>query len=122
MKDCTGPGTCGPALRCADTQVGKSCLPGCNTDANCPVGQFCNMGECYTPMEGDGGCSALQCRPDAGKPIVITPKDAGTGNGGSGGCGCANETVRALGTVTQDRRACHRFANTRISSKRTVLE
>ncbi|MDP2273176.1 MAG: hypothetical protein Q8K32_20725 [Archangium sp.] len=88
LKDCTGPGTCGPALRCADTQVGKSCLPGCSGDANCPVGQFCSMGECYTPMEGDGGCSALQCRPDAGRPIVVTPKDAGTGNGGTGGCGC----------------------------------
>lgn len=89
LRDCTGPGTCGPALRCADTQVGKGCLPGCFNDSNCPVGQFCNMGECYTPEEGDGGCSALQCRPDAGKPIVVTPKDAGTGIGGTGGCGCS---------------------------------
>ena len=31
----------------------------------------------------------LQCRPDAGRPIVIVPKDAGSGNGGTGGCGCS---------------------------------
>ena len=90
LRDCTGPSTCGPALRCADTQVGRSCLPACVNDTDCPVGQFCNLGECYTPMEGDGGCSTLQCRTDAGKPVVITPKDAGTGPGGTGGCGCAS--------------------------------
>jgi MYXO-CTERM domain-containing protein len=90
LRDCAGPGTCGPALRCADTQVGKSCLPQCNSQAECPVGQACYMGECMTPMEGDGGCNTLQCRPDAGRPIVVTPKDAGTGTGGTGGCGCSS--------------------------------
>lgn len=90
LRDCSGPGTCGPALRCADTQVGKSCLPACNSDLNCPVGQFCSSGECVTPLEGDGGCTALNCRPDAGRPIPPTPKDAGSGIGGSGGCGCSS--------------------------------
>ena len=90
LRDCTGPGTCGPALRCADTQVSKSCLPACINNTDCPVGQSCYLGECYTPMEGDGGCSTLQCRTDAGRPIVITPKDAGSGIGGTGGCGCAS--------------------------------
>jgi MYXO-CTERM domain-containing protein len=89
LRDCAGVGTCGPALRCADTQVGRSCLPACTSDVNCPVGQFCNLGECYTPMEGDGGCTTLQCRPDAGRPIPIPMKDAGTGIGGTGGCGCS---------------------------------
>ena len=90
LRDCAGPGTCGPALRCADTQVGLSCLPQCNSQAECPVGQNCFMGECITPMEGDGGCTTLQCRPDAGRPIVVPPKDAGTGPGGTGGCGCSS--------------------------------
>jgi MYXO-CTERM domain-containing protein len=90
LRDCSGPGTCGPALRCADTQVGRSCLPQCNSQAECPVGQACYLGECITPMEGDGGCGPLQCRPDAGRPIVVVPKDAGTGPGGTGGCGCSS--------------------------------
>lgn len=90
LLDCTGPGTCPLGLRCADTQAGKSCQPACNVDPDCPVGQFCNMGECYTPQEADGGCSTLTCRPDAGRPIVVTPKDAGTGSGGTGGCGCSS--------------------------------
>jgi MYXO-CTERM domain-containing protein len=41
-------------------------------------------------MEGDGGCNTLQCRPDAGKPIVVVPKDAGVDPGGTGGCGCSS--------------------------------
>lgn len=90
LRDCTGPGTCPVGMRCADTQVGRSCQPSCSTDPECPVGQYCYQGECYTPMEGDGGCSTLQCRPDAGRPIVVSPKDAGTGPGGTGGCGCAS--------------------------------
>lgn len=96
LRDCTGPGTCGPGLRCADTQVGKSCLPACTSDTQCPVGQYCLGGECETPLEGDGGCSVLQCRPDAGRPISAVPKDAGSGGGGSeggagsAGCGCSS--------------------------------
>lgn len=90
FKDCTGPGTCPLGLRCADTAVGKGCIPGCSANSDCPVGQDCFNGECYNPMEGDGGCSTLSCRPDAGRPIVIT-RDAGTGGtGGTGGCGCAS--------------------------------
>ncbi|MFT3707700.1 MAG: matrixin family metalloprotease [Archangium sp.] len=86
LKDCTGPGTCPIGLRCADTSVGKGCLPVCNADPDCPVGQSCYMGECYTPQE-DGSC-ALCNRPDAGKPVIVIPKDGGNGTGGDGGCGC----------------------------------
>jgi MYXO-CTERM domain-containing protein len=75
-------------LRCADTAAGKGCLPACQGDTDCPVGQGCRLGECYTPGE-DAGCGALCTPVDAGVPIVVTPRDAGTGGGGRGGCGCA---------------------------------
>lgn len=96
LKDCTGPGTCPLGLRCADTSVGKACMPQCNSDPECPVGQFCSMGECYTPNE-DASCGTLCNRPDAGsKPIVITT-DGGVTGGGSGGCGCVTgESTEAL--------------------------
>ena len=51
------------------------------------MGQFCSMGECYTPQE-DGSCGTLCNKPDAGRPIVIPPKDGGVSGGGTGGCGC----------------------------------
>jgi hypothetical protein len=87
IKDCAGPGSCPAGLRCADTANGKGCLPACSTDLECAVGQRCSQGECYTPLE-DSGCGSLCTAVDAGRPIVVTPKDAGTGGGGSGGCGC----------------------------------
>ncbi len=92
MRSCTGPGTCGSAaLRCGDTQVGTACVPACLDNAGCPVGQACFQGDCVTPLEGDGGCSTLQCRPpDAGRPIVVTGKDAGVGPDGTVGCGCSS--------------------------------
>jgi MYXO-CTERM domain-containing protein len=90
LRDCTGPGTCPIGLRCADTTVGRSCQPACSVNTDCPVGQGCFMGECYTAQEYDAGCTTLTCKPDAGKPIVVTPKDAGTGSGGTGGCGCTS--------------------------------
>lgn len=89
LRDCTGPGTCPNGLRCADTAVGKGCQPWCQTTTDCPVGQECFMGECYSPTT-DAGCGALCTKPDAGRPVVVTPKDAGNGNGGTGGCGCAS--------------------------------
>lgn len=95
LKDCTGPGTCPNGLRCADTVVGKSCQPACNNDPDCPVGQYCYLGECYTPQE-DAGCGTLCNKPDGGKPIVITPKDGGTGIGGTGGCGCQSVDSAAV--------------------------
>lgn len=102
LRNCTGPGTCGQGMRCADTAVGKSCQPACQPfdgGSNCPVGQRCctsaglgqacaYIGECYTP-QGDGGC-LLCTQPDGGAPITPGPKDAGPGPGGSGGCGCAS--------------------------------
>lgn len=86
LRTCTGPGTCPNGLRCADTAAGKACQPWCAMSNDCPVGQFCFNGECYTP-EQDAGCGTLCNRPDAGRPVVVVPADAGTG-GGTGGCGC----------------------------------
>ncbi|MFO0597676.1 MAG: matrixin family metalloprotease [Myxococcaceae bacterium] len=97
LKDCTGPGTCPIGLRCADTAVGKSCLPACQIDTDCPVGQGCYMGECYTPTGDDAGPCTLCNKPDGGKPIVITPKDGGVNTGGTGGCGCS--TVEPLSVM-----------------------
>lgn len=89
LRSCTGPGTCPNGLRCADTAVGKACQPWCAQHTDCPVGQSCYQGECYGP-EYDAGCGTLCNRPDAGRPTVIVPKDAGNGNGGTGGCGCTS--------------------------------
>lgn len=86
LRTCTGPGTCPQGLRCADTATGKACQPWCAMDVDCPVGQFCFNGECYSP-EYDAGCGTLCNRPDAGRPVVVVPPDAGMG-GGTGGCGC----------------------------------
>lgn len=111
LRDCSGPGTCPLGLRCADTAVGKACQPACTADPECPVGQYCYQGECYTP-EPDAGCGTLCTRPDAGKPIVVTPPDGGTGGGGFGGCGCgAVDPAGLLGlvglvSVLARRRAC----------------
>ncbi|MBL8910125.1 MAG: matrixin family metalloprotease [Archangium sp.] len=98
LRDCTGPGTCPLGLRCADTSVGKSCLPQCNNDPDCPVGQFCSMGECYTPNE-DASCGTLCMRPDAGGgPVVIRDAGGNTG-GGTGGCGCVSSTGASTGAL-----------------------
>jgi hypothetical protein len=111
VRDCSGPGTCPAGLRCADTPNGRGCLTACKNDLDCSVGQHCQMGECYTPVE-DAGCGSL-CNPvDAGRPIVVVPKDAGSGLGGSGGCGCTASDpalpwllLGALGLVLASRRA-----------------
>ncbi len=107
LRECTGPLTCPAGLRCADTAVGKGCQPGCTGDNNCPVGQYCTLGECYAP-ETDAGCGSLCNLPDAGKPVIVIPKDAGTGSGGSGGCGCTSVDpalgLAALGLLSVLRR------------------
>lgn len=95
LKDCSGPGTCPSGLRCADTAVGKGCLPNCLNDTHCPVGEYCYLGECYPPTV-DAGCGTLCTRPDAGKPVVVVPKDAGSGTGGTGGCGCTSADPLSL--------------------------
>lgn len=89
LKTCTGPGTCPIGLRCGDTTAGKACLPLCFDQSSCPVGQTCISGECYPPTPEDAGCGSICQKPDAGRPIVVTPRDAGTGGGGDGGCGCS---------------------------------
>ncbi|MGV3621382.1 MAG: matrixin family metalloprotease [Archangium sp.] len=88
LRSCTGPGTSAGGLRCADTPTGQGCQRWCQTNNDCPVGQFCHMGECYNE-EFDAGCGTLCNRPDAGRPVVVVPTDGGTG-GGTGGCGCAS--------------------------------
>jgi hypothetical protein len=88
LRNCSAPKTCPTGLRCADTANGRGCMPACERNIDCPVGQSCYDGECYTPTE-DGGCGDLCTPVDAGRPIVPVPKDAGNGNGGSGGCGCS---------------------------------
>lgn len=87
LKDCTGPLTCPTGLRCADTINGKGCIPACDKDLDCAVGQHCYQGECYASGT-DAGCGALCEGVDSGSPIVVTRKDGGTGGGGNGGCGC----------------------------------
>jgi hypothetical protein len=87
-RSCSGPGTCPAGTRCANLPTGQACMPPCGKDLDCPVGQACLGGECLNP-DDDAGCGAF-CRPDGGTPIVISPKDGGTGPGGSGGCGCSS--------------------------------
>lgn len=111
LRDCTGPGTCPIGLRCADTTVGKSCQPACSIDPDCPVGQFCYLGECYSVPPQDAGCATLCSKPDAGKPVVVPPKDGGVGDGGSGGCGCSSVDpllLAALGALVVGRRRSRR--------------
>jgi MYXO-CTERM domain-containing protein len=96
LKNCTGPGTCPLGLRCAQTAVGQACIPACQTNLDCPVGEQCFNGECVPPNQGDGGCTALSCRPDAGRPIVVIPPDAGMGPSGEAGCGCTSADPGAV--------------------------
>ena len=97
LRQCTGHGTCPLGLRCEDTASGKVCLPKCQSNSDCKVGDTCLSGECYPPEGADAGCMSSICmKPDAGRPINPTPRDAGTGNGGSGGCGCTTSDPAAL--------------------------
>ncbi len=89
LRTCTGAGTCPLGARCANLPTGRACLPACTNSLDCPVGQDCNNGECYNPGEDDAGCGAFCGMVDAGKPIPPIKKDAGTGGGGTGGCGCS---------------------------------
>lgn len=89
LRNCTGPGQCPNGLRCADTPTGKACQPWCQATSDCPVGQFCFMGECYADNP-DANCGTLCNRPDGGPPVVVVPRDAGNGGGGTGGCGCGS--------------------------------
>lgn len=86
LRDCQ-TGTCAAPLACNTTGTGKGCLPPCLADNDCPVGLLCNTrGECAAAFQDDGGCPL--CQGDAGKPIVVPPRDAGVDPGGRGGCGC----------------------------------
>lgn len=112
LRDCT-PGSCGAGEQCADTSTGKGCLPGCTSNAQCPVGDVCNAGECVVASVPDAGCGG--CTVDAGTPPLKS--DAGTGPGpssdGAFGCEAAPGSASwvglwplllALGWLTQRRR------------------
>ena len=116
-RNCTGPGTCGQDMRCADTPVGKSVtrLPVAGGGSSsrwpallhqCGLGQLC-------PRRGvlhlDGGCSL--CTPPDGANPSPQSQGRGSGNGGSGGCGCANGPassllIPALGLASRRRSCC----------------
>jgi len=89
LKACTGPGTCGAGLQCANLPTGKGCVPACTADGECAVGLRCQFGECLPPNAFDGGCGPFCERVDGGMPIP--PRDGGmttTPGGGGQGCGC----------------------------------
>lgn len=98
LRDCTGPGTCPVGMRCAETPTGRGCQPPCHSNDECPVGQACFSGECFTPTE-DGGCGALCQRVDSGMPIEVPIPDAGTGTGKNGGCGCTSVDPMSIGAL-----------------------
>jgi len=87
LVDCQVTG-CPSGQRCALLPSGRACLPACVMDSQCPVGLSCIGGECMSPEQLDGGC-LLCSKPDGGgRPLDGRPKDAGTGSGSAGSCGC----------------------------------
>ncbi len=98
LRTCSGPNTCGAALRCADYPGVKACIPSCVQNTDCPVGQSCESGECVLPIDPeDSGCGTFCNVPDAGRPFVPRP-DAGPPTGG-GNAGCACSTPSAIGPM-----------------------
>jgi hypothetical protein len=98
LKTCSGPRSCGPGLRCADYPGVKACIPACQSDTDCPVGQSCLDQECVLPVDpNDAGCGTFCNVPDAGRPFVPRP-DAGI-SGGGGNAGCACSTPGAFGPM-----------------------
>lgn len=98
LKTCSGPRSCGQGLRCADYPGVKACIPACQADTDCPVGQSCQDQECVLPIDpNDAGCGTFCVVPDAGRPFVPRP-DGGVMNGG-GNAGCACSTASAFGPM-----------------------
>jgi hypothetical protein len=98
LKTCSGPRSCGTGLRCGDYPGVKVCIPACQADTDCPVGQTCQDQECELPFaSNDAGCRAFCDVPDAGRPLVPMP-DAGTVTGG-GNAGCACSTPSTFGPM-----------------------
>jgi MYXO-CTERM domain-containing protein len=89
LKTCSGPGTCQAGTRCANLPTGRGCVPPCDNDFDCNVGENCVLGDCINPNEDDAGCGAFCMTGDSGHPIIPPKKDGGSGPGGTGGCGCS---------------------------------
>ena len=80
LRDCV-TGTCPSGDQCEQLSTGNGCVPGCQSNSECLVGDVCSGGECVTPAP-DAGCTP--CSVDAGVP---PPSDGGSGGGGGGGGG-----------------------------------
>jgi Matrixin len=86
LRNCTS-GTCPGAEQCAQLPTGRGCLPGCLINSDCPVGTECNFGECVLLGGDDSGCPFCPTEQDSG--TNPPRRDAGTGGGGTGTCGCS---------------------------------
>ncbi len=95
LKDCTqGTGSCPFGYQCGLLPTGRGCIPGCQTNADCPVGNVCHNNECRG--ESDGGACVL-CPTDSGVTGPPPPRpDAGQGGGNEGGCGCSSAATSGL--------------------------
>ncbi|MEN9798942.1 MAG: hypothetical protein RL653_2638 [Pseudomonadota bacterium] len=82
-------GSCPSGQRCALLATGRACVPACTFQEECPLGTACIGGECVDPDQLDGGCALCNGR-DAGNPNPVGGgrRDAGTGSGSAGSCGC----------------------------------
>lgn len=70
-------GGCPAGLRCTELPEGAACLPGCQSELDCPVGNVCVAGECENPF----------ATPDAGD-AAPSPDGGGLGGEQPTGCGC----------------------------------
>ena len=112
LKTCSGPRSCGQGLRCADYPGLKACIPACQADTDCPVGQSCRDSECVLPIDpDDAGCGTFCVVPDAGRPFVPRPDAGVMTGGGNAGCACSTSSafgpmlaLAALGLVARRRR------------------
>jgi hypothetical protein len=85
LRSCTS-GTCAQGQQCAQLPTGRGCMPSCGSDVECPVGTVCRFGECVLFGSDDAGCPFCPTDQDGGGNAPR--KDAGTGGGGNGSCGC----------------------------------
>jgi MYXO-CTERM domain-containing protein len=90
LKTCSGKGSCGLGLRCRTFPGVQACVPMCQFDLDCPVGQRCIEGECELPVDPeDAGCTVFCSAPDAGMPFRPRPDGGTPSGGGSAGCACS---------------------------------
>ncbi|MDX2013522.1 MAG: MYXO-CTERM sorting domain-containing protein [Myxococcaceae bacterium] len=90
LKTCSGRGSCGTGLRCKTFAGVQACVPMCQLDLDCPVGQRCIEGECELPVDpNDAGCTVFCTPPDAGMMFRPRPDGGPMTGGGSAGCACS---------------------------------